>query len=134
MKKTSIILTLLALSIPIIGQAEADGDKKTRHTKTARSKIIEKFDTNGDGTLNEAEKATAKEARKAKRKEFIAQHDSDGDGTLSDEEKQNAKEKFYATYDSDGDGKISEAERELAREAGAIFPMHRKNGHQRKKK
>jgi len=50
-----------------------------------------RFDTDGDGKLNDTEKADAKTAFEKLKKTF----DADGDGKLSDEEKATAR-KAYA--------------------------------------
>ena len=49
--------------------------------------ILEKFDKNGDGKLDEDERKAAMAARKA---EFIKKYDKDGDGELSEEERKEA--------------------------------------------
>ncbi|WP_018970073.1 hypothetical protein [Rubritalea marina] len=126
MKKTSIILTLAAIAMPWAAHAQDENNQKQRNGKKMRAKLIEQFDADGDGKLDETERAAAKSAMKERRAEFIARHDTDGDGKLSDEEKQAAKEAFLAKYDTDGDGKLSADERQLARDAGEKFPMHRK--------
>ena len=61
--------------------------------------FLKKFDADGDGQLNDAERAEAKEAFqarkaefKAKRAELLKKYDADGDGRLNDEERGNAKE------------------------------------------
>ena len=46
--------------------------------------LIEKFDKDGDGKLDEAERKAAGAARKA---EFLKKFDKDGDGKISTEEK-----------------------------------------------
>ena len=58
--------------------------------------ILEQFDLNEDGQIDEEERQAAKEARRAARAERRAEHitefDTDGDGELSDEEKQAARD------------------------------------------
>ena len=125
MKKTSIILAIAAITIPLAAQAQEE--KKQCGNKKMRAKLIEKFDSDGDGKLNESERVAAKAAKQERRAELIALHDTDGDGKLSKEEKQAAKEAFIEKYDTDGDGKLNDDERQLARDAGEKFPMHRKN-------
>ena len=51
--------------------------------------MIEKFDTDGDGQLNDAEKQVAKEKH---RKKMAKRFDADGDGELSETERNAAKE------------------------------------------
>lgn len=60
-----------------------------------RKKVLEKFDKDGDGKLNEEERAAAKAAFQEKhpdaRDKFIAHFDKDGDGKLNEEERAAAK-------------------------------------------
>lgn len=73
--------------------ANLDGD--------AKKKIIAKFDKDGDGKLNDTERAVAEEAMKKRlggdrpegvdKKALLKKFDKDGDGKLSDEEKRAAK-------------------------------------------
>ncbi len=84
--------------------------------------MLKQFDTDGDGKLSDAEKATAKAAWEAKRaehdKEMLAKFDKDGDGKLNDEEKAAAHEamkaehakEMLAKFDKNGDGKLDAAE------------------------
>lgn len=66
-----------------------------------RAEIIKKFDKDGDGKLNEQERAAAKKALGGqgggadRRAALLKKFDKDGDGKLSDEEKAAAK-KFFA--------------------------------------
>ena len=59
------------------------------------AELIEKFDVDGDGQLNQAEREAAHEQMKAqaqaKKAEFIAKFDSDGDGELNQTEREAAK-------------------------------------------
>jgi Ca2+-binding EF-hand superfamily protein len=59
------------------------------------AELIEKFDVDGDGQLNQAEREAAHEQMKAqaqaKKAEFIAKFDSDGDGELNQAEREAAK-------------------------------------------
>jgi Ca2+-binding EF-hand superfamily protein len=134
----NIIATAALLSAASIAHAQAPegGEKKPEHRKLP-PEILAKFDKDGDGKLNEEERAAAKAAGEAKmeerKKEMIAKFDKDGDGTLSDEEKKAAREaagdrpdpakmeerkkEVIAKFDKDGDGKLNEEERKAAREA-----------------
>jgi len=71
------------------------GDNQ-RHPEMHK-KILEKFDKDGDGKLNEEERAAAKAA-------FQEKHPD-------------AKEKVLAYFDKDGDGKLNEEERAAAKAA-----------------
>jgi Ca2+-binding EF-hand superfamily protein len=98
-----------------------------------REELLKKFDTDGDGQLNDAERAAAREALKQRiaeeKQKFLEKWDKDGDGTLSDAEKAAAREalgqrireevqarrqEFIKKWDTDGDGKLSEEERKAA--------------------
>lgn len=64
--------------------------KAAREAKRAERKA--KIDTNGDGTISDAEKDAAKALRKEKKQaRKLAKLDTNGDGTISDAEKDAAK-------------------------------------------
>ena len=69
--------------------APAGGEgKKGDHHHPTKEEILKKFDKDGDGKLNDEEKAAAKAAGKAAHEaEMLKKFDKDGDGKLSDEEK-----------------------------------------------
>ncbi|MFC5050195.1 hypothetical protein ACFPK9_06195 [Rubritalea spongiae] len=99
MKTKALILGIAALSIPAIALAEGDGEKKGKGGDH-RAKMLEKFDTDGDGKLDETEREAAKAAGKAHREELLSK------------------------YDANGDGKLDETEREAAKAAGEKIPPH----------
>ena len=97
--------------------------------------VVKEFDADGDGKLNEAERATAREAFKAKMEErkatFIKEHDTDGDGELSDAERETAREKMKAKfeekrqellgkYDANNKGQLDPEERKALVESTKI--------------
>ena len=88
------LLTLMALLVCTAGATNA-ADTSTDATPTPtsaggkgggqfREKLLEKFDTNHDGKLDDTEKAAMKEALKAK---ILAKFDTNHDGKLDDTEK-----------------------------------------------
>lgn len=106
--------------------------KGPRGGEHARAALLERFDANKDGQLDETERAAARDAMQeqaaGRRQEALAKFDKDGDGKLSDEEKAAAKEALkdragerrqdiVAKFDQDGDGKLNDAEKAAAREA-----------------
>jgi len=121
--------------------------RPVRFVVRKKAKMMEKFDTNGDGELSEEERAAAKaemEARRderraemeKKRAEFLGKYDTDGDGELSEEERKAAREarkaEMLAKYDKNGDGELSEGERNQMRkdfEGKRPGGKHRKGGH-----
>jgi hypothetical protein len=112
-------LIVIAAAIGLSGAAYAEEGKGPRPPHKLPPEIIEKFDKDGDGKLNEEEHAAAKAARGEmeadRKKEMLAKFDKDGDGTLNEEEKMAAREemkkKMLEKFDKDGDGELSEEER-----------------------
>jgi len=140
---TGILLGCLVLGCtamargPQGGDGPPDGKRPEMHKK-----MLERFDADGDGTLSEAERATAKEARKSKmekhRKKMVLKHfDEDGDGTLSETERaaaKKAKERRLEKFDKDGDGELSREEHKAARKAMKRQKQGKKKGGCGKKK
>jgi len=113
-----------------------DSDKKGKRLggegkRELPQRILEKFDTDGDGKLNDSEKSELKKAMTQRRDQnqakMLKRFDSDNDGTLSTEEKKAAiptikkerkaiHEAALKQFDKDGDGKLNPEEREGARE------------------
>jgi len=127
------ILALIAASLLALPAAEgaAVGDRG-HHRGQLKQRLLEKFDTDKDGKLSDAERAAAKVS-------CIAKHDSDGDGKLSEAERDAARAAFsarlkekhpelFARIDRDGDGTISREEGQAAR---AKLRERRGKGHGR---
>lgn len=119
-KMKLVIATSIALVGGVAGLAAAGGRD--------HGAMKEKFDTNKDGKLDDAERAKAKEAfgamREAKKKEMLARFDTNKNGTLEDAEKQamhdaRTQERF-AALDTNRDGKLTIEEFK----AGATDPGH----------
>ena len=121
--KTKTIVAVV-MSLGMIGAAHAQKEKKGGPGHKLPKEVIEKFDTDGDGKLNETEREAAKAAREemmaARKAEMLEKFDADGDGELSDTEKEAAKEamkaKMLEKFDADGDGELSKEERATMRE------------------
>lgn len=117
MKTKSLII--IAASFGLLGAANAQEEKRDRPERKLPPEILEKFDKDGDGKLNEEERAAAKAAREemmeARKKEMLGKFDKDGDGELNGEEKEAMKEgrkkMMLEKFDKDGDGKLNDAER-----------------------
>ena len=93
LSKTMILATVTALgSGLIVGAAVAQG--------MAGGKMFQKLDTDGSGTVSQAE-VRAGQGR------LFARLDTDGDGTISRQEFQVMANRRFATFDLDGDGEIS---------------------------
>lgn len=110
-KKLKMILASSVLCVAAAGGlALAKGG---HHGKKAE--LMQKFDANGDGALDDAERAKLKEAFSAKRAErkaqALARFDADRDGELSAGERAAMKEQraadHFAKLDANGDGKLS---------------------------
>ena len=100
--KKIMILSMVLGALPMMAQeADQKDTPETGGREAHRARLIKKFDKDGDGKLNEEEKAEMQkfieERRKnggahggrgnGKRKELIDKFDKDGDGKLSEEEK-----------------------------------------------
>ena len=63
-----------------------------REHRKPPAELIAKFDKDGDGNLNDDEKAAMKAAMEERRKEMLTKFDKDGDGKLNEEERKAARE------------------------------------------
>ena len=133
---TCSIAALLGATTITSAQGDAAADRPARPMP---KEIIEKFDADGDGKLNETERKaarTAMEERRTNERERVkAKFDKDGDGTLNDEERAAARkameerqaknkpvsgpsrERIRKKFDKDGDGKLNDEELAAAKEA-----------------
>src|SRR5688500_12070799 len=94
--KSLAVATVVAL-VPLAANAQ---DEKPKNPEL-KKKLLEKFDANGDGQLDEAEKTKAREARAKRfseerkggkgREAMMKKFDTNGDGTLDETEKSAAK-------------------------------------------
>ena len=101
-----------------------------------RTAMLERFDANKDGEIDDAEREAAREQTQARftemRDRFLQRRfDADGDGQLSEAETAEmnkaqegwraradaARAEFMERFDADKDGQISEPEREAVRES-----------------
>jgi hypothetical protein len=131
MKKILIISLTLAFGLGGIWAEDkpAKREKKPAPQRGAppnREAILKKFDKDGDGKLNEEERAEARKSFGAGRPPrppavLIKKFDKDGDGKLNEEERaalreegQKRRKEIIAKFDKDGDGKLNEEERKAA--------------------
>jgi len=140
MKTTPLILAgSLLLALPALAQngPPPKGPRGPggphRMSPEMRQKMLEKFDKDGDGKLDEQERMAARKAMGAHRmspemrKKMLEKFDKDGDGKLSEEELKAAHEagrarmeahrkEMLKRFDKDGDGKLNQEERKTMRE------------------
>lgn len=112
-------LIVIAAAIGLSGAVHAEEGKGPRPPHKLPPEVIAKFDKDGDGKLNDDEKAEAKAARgereATRKKEMLEKFDADKDGKLNDDEKaamrEEVKKKMLEKFDKDGDGELNEDER-----------------------
>ena len=114
---------LVALTLTMLLSAVADAAPGQGKAKGARppgkgnghqipAEVLKRFDKDGDGKLNETERAAAKKAREergGRPGQPGGGGKPGGDGKMKDE--------ILKRFDKDGDGKLNEAEREAAKKA-----------------
>jgi Ca2+-binding EF-hand superfamily protein len=83
-----------------------------------RKKMLEKFDKDGDGKLNEAERAEAKKAMQKRGAEMFSKADANGDGKISKDEVPEQAWARISKADKDGDGGVTKEEMAALRAAG----------------
>lgn len=119
-------LIIVAAAFGLAGLANAEEGKRpirpdNRVDRPLPPEVIEKFDKDGDGKLNEEEREAAKQAMKEKheahKKEILAKYDTDGDGELSEDERKAMWKDKAKEFDKDGDGELSDEEKKAMREA-----------------
>lgn len=122
LKSLSRLALVLSLGIPALALAAPGAVGQGQGGVMRKAKLLERFDTNKDGQLDESERAAMKKAFEAKRaerhQEMLAKYDLDKDGKLSESERAAARqdrlvERFKA-IDTNGDGSISLQEFEAA--------------------
>ncbi len=103
-----LLMALFAGSLLLLasGTALAEDSDHPR-----RDRMLERFDTDGDGTLNDDERSAAREVWR--------EHKSDRREHRADrrEHRADRRERMLERFDSDGDGSLNDDERGAAREA-----------------
>jgi Ca2+-binding EF-hand superfamily protein len=112
MKRTLYVVTLLVAAVCMAEEKAAtpkEGQRTHSGTHVMPKEILEKYDKDGDGKLNEAEMKAFREARQA---EMIKKYDKDGDGKLNDEEKKAAREDFMKRHEAAKGDKAKEEKKD----------------------
>lgn len=140
-----VVISALALSLSLVAASTQAADEQ-RPKGDREGRLLERFDTNKDGKLDDAERAKAKEAMAERRKDggggprgeefrakMLEKYDANKDGKLDDAEKAKAREEFAKNgprrepspemkarmlekYDANKDGKLDDAEKAKAHE------------------
>jgi Ca2+-binding EF-hand superfamily protein len=123
-----------AKDVPVADEMSGSSENQEM-SKQQQADILKRFDKNGDGKLDEDEKAAAKEhnreetngrqakAREKLGKKVMEKFDKNGDGKLDEAERAEAAKaietdpRLVKHFDKDGDGKLNDAEKAAAREA-----------------
>lgn len=142
-------LILLLVAAPLVARADDEPARKGlgrllgKAADRVKEEAMKRFDANGDGTLDDAERAAAMDALKKKGGEMQAQvqqfllrrFDADKDGTLDETERKAAFDEtmkqldqngpmvkntvlgmVHRRFDTDGNGKLDDKELGAARE------------------
>lgn len=110
-----VCLAVLCMAIAAASQTALAAPKEGDGTQAERrQKVLQKFDKNGNGQLDQDEQEAAKEAMQKRRE----QGGGKGPGGQGGPDLERRK-KLLAKFDTDGDGKLSETERAAAKEARA---------------
>ena len=83
--------TLLFVSFALCLFAAPNGKKKSAGGGKGfpnREEMIKRFDKDGDGKLNEEERAAVRKEMKGRKDDLLKKFDADGDGKLSDKERE----------------------------------------------
>ena len=134
MKKTVLSATLCSATLFLVA-ARADAPKTAvpaapRAMEAASAELLQRYDTNHDGKLDENELAAAHEDLRKRnfnggaggergqrfRAVMIQRFDRNGDGRLDENEKAAMKKYFLDRYDTNHDGRLDEDERATMRE------------------
>jgi Ca2+-binding EF-hand superfamily protein len=122
-RKLGIVLSLFTLLGGSLAYADSGAQAADPGCADKRGgrheKMLERFDTNHDGKLDDTERAAMKAAFGEKREERIARYDTNHDGVLDATERAAMKKDFvgkmFARLDTNGDGVISLAEAQCTR-------------------
>jgi Ca2+-binding EF-hand superfamily protein len=138
--------TLLAAATLFIAlggglNAQAATDARPGARKGRAAELLQRFDTNGDGRIDEDERATARETMRSEgrnrpqgrrggpgnpaemRAQMLERFDADKDGQLNDEEREEVGNRLASNpqvlqrFDANGDGQLDNTERAAARAA-----------------
>jgi Ca2+-binding EF-hand superfamily protein len=131
----------LVIAAPLVAGAAtyavAQGNGPGAQDAPGRAKMIEKFDKNGDGKLDDAERAERKAAFEAKRaartQEALARYDLDKNGQLDKSERAAMRDDQltarFQKMDKNGDGKLTLDEFKSGAKRGEH--RHGRHGHGR---
>lgn len=123
MKKTLQMLSVALVSTGLLAGAAFAHDVDNPR----RQKMLEKFDTDKDGSLDENERSAMRQARESRFQEKLAKYDANKDGKLDDAERAVAREEHakarFEKLDTNNDGMLSIDEFK----AGAKDRKHRRH-------
>ena len=100
MIRTTILTLAVGLTLSAPSLAQEDGKKRGPAAKRPTPEQVKRFDKNGDGKLDEAERKAMREAVEKKGGEDDAKR----------------REELLKRFDENGDGKLDDAERKALRE------------------
>ncbi|MBF5043052.1 MULTISPECIES: hypothetical protein [Myxococcaceae] len=127
-----------ALAMVVLGSLTAAGVGFAQEGKEGEGhmpppEVLQKYDTNKNGKLDDTERAAMRADREKLRAEKLAQFDKNKDGTLDDTERKAMRDSMLAErfkqLDKDGNGQLSLAEFQAGMDHGG--PMGWGGGHGR---
>lgn len=112
------VSTLFALTLGVSAKAgggKKRGEKGAKANRVLPEFIVTAYDSNGDGSLDRAERGQLRAKLEERRKSIRAQFDADADGSLSAPEKEalrvQKKAQMLEKYDADASGSLEKGER-----------------------
>lgn len=129
------------------GRRFGDGQDMGQRREQRQQRMLQKFDANHDGTIDDSERAKMRAAREEKMKQMglngtggrqggrrmgmdgAGMGGPGGKGGMTDEQRQARRQKMMERFDANHDGKIDETERSQMREKfGKMGGGHRRRG------
>lgn len=84
-----LLMALIAMAC-LLAATSALAEDRPASPDERRSQFLERFDTDGDGVLSEAERSAARDELRREHEAWLEKYDKNGDGRLSPSERKEA--------------------------------------------